>query len=445
VPYDPAAWLPVPDPAALPAIEDITLDAYVSESPARAQPHDPTAWLPLPDDVASLPPLEELLAPSVDPEDLDAFDRDAAAAAVEAVEAVVAPSPARAEPHDPATWLPVPDPTFLGTLPELEEGDASPPRSSPPRRASRLAFVMRSFLFAMLIAATAVAAIQFATRSNGSTTPANAFNVTVDFDGAIRTVSTTERHASGLMRQMKVGKLVALRNIPGALHQGSDVVLRTRHNGTLVVDDQRVPFDSASRTVDELLASYNVVLAGDDYTRPGLDTVLNDGDEVTVLRVGGDTKQRVEPIPFTDEHQLDPNTDIGQHSELRAGVDGVMTVTYRERIENGVVVGSTVLSRVRTREPVSHLIGDGTRADWHWDELAHCESGGRWNTIDHLGDGYDGGLGIYRGTWAAFGGREFAPNAGLATREEQIIVGMRIQARYGWGAWGCARNVLGWA
>ena len=39
---------------------------------------------------------------------------------------------------------------------------------------------------------------------------------------------------------------------------------------------------------------------------------------------------------------------------------------------------------------------------------------------------YDGGLGILRSTWIAFGGLEFAPNAGLATREEQIIVGQRI-------------------
>jgi hypothetical protein len=434
----------VPDPAALPSIEDLTLDAFVSESPARAEPHDPTAWLPLPDDLESLPSLEALLAPAADPYDVDAFERDEAAA-VEAVEAVVAPSPARAEPHDPASWLPVPDPALLLNLPELEEGDASPPRSPAPRRRSRVGFAMRSFLFAVLIAATAVAGIQFATRSSGSAAPKNAFDVTVDLDGALRSVSTTERHASGLMRQMKVGKLVALRNMPGRLREGSEVVLRTRHIGTLVVDGQQVRFDSASRTVDELLASFNVVLSGDDYTRPALDEALDDGQEVTVLRVGGDTKQRLEPIPFTDEHQPDPNTDIGKHSDLRAGADGVMTITYRERVENDVVVSSTVLSRVRTQEPVSHLIGDGTRADWHWDELAHCESGGRWNTIDHLGDGYDGGLGIYRGTWAAFGGREFAPNAGLATREEQIIVGMRIQARYGWGAWGCATNVLGWA
>ena len=41
----------------------------------------------------------------------------------------------------------------------------------------------------------------------------------------------------------------------------------------------------------------------------------------------------------------------------------------------------------------------------------------------------------------AVGGLEFAPNAGLATREQQIIVGMRIQAAHGWGAWGCGHTL----
>ena len=83
-------------------------------------------------------------------------------------------------------------------------------------------------------------------------------------------------------------------------------------------------------------------------------------------------------------------------------------------------------------------------ADWHWDKLAECESGGRWDTVDPAPNGYDGGLGINRGTWRAFGGTEFAPNAGFATREQQIIVGMRIYDKLGWDPWGCANNVLGW-
>ena len=121
-----------------------------------------------------------------------------------------------------------------------------------------------------------------------------------------------------------------------------------------------------------------------------------------------------------------------------------MVVTYRQRVENGTKGDRSVISEVPSVEAVPKIIGYGTYADPHWDELAQCESGGRWGTVDAAPNGYDGGLGIYRGTWRAYGGTEFAPNAGLATREQQIIVGMRIYEKLGWDPWGCANNVLHW-
>jgi len=135
---------------------------------------------------------------------------------------------------------------------------------------------------------------------------------------------------------------------------------------------------------------------------------------------------------------------VGQTREVQAGAPGVMVVTSRARLENGAVAGMSTLSKVPSVAPTPHVVAYGTLADWHWDALAQCESGSRWGTVDPVADGYDGGLGIYRGTWRAFGGLEFAPNAGLATREQQIIVGQRIVDRYGWSPWGCARNALHW-
>lgn len=73
-----------------------------------------------------------------------------------------------------------------------------------------------------------------------------------------------------------------------------------------------------------------------------------------------------------------------------------------------------------------------------WDRLAQCETGGNWNM---RGARYSGGLGFYNGTWDAFGGREFASNAGMATREQQITVAERVRARYGYTGWGCAPRV----
>lgn len=84
-----------------------------------------------------------------------------------------------------------------------------------------------------------------------------------------------------------------------------------------------------------------------------------------------------------------------------------------------------------------------------WMELAYCETHQDWTN-----DGeYGGGLGIYTGTWRAWGGEEFAPVPQEATIAEQIVVANRISTQgwlrpdgyfqdpvwfSGWGALGCA-------
>jgi uncharacterized protein YabE (DUF348 family) len=508
----------VPDPDGLPTIEvlledarvvhgaqaeieiDLTaLEAAVSPSPARAEPHDAAAWLPLPDDVDELPTVQSLLAPHPDHQAAAMAETEAVVAEAFAVaEASSAPSPARTEAPEPASWLPLPSIDELPPVTDLL--DEGPPDGRPPRRRRRTRFLPapRVLGVAVLVVLTALGGawiIQRSTAPSGSQvtfvvdghrqlvrTDADsvgallgaaqvrlgpgdvvvpsaksalhdglhvdvlrAFPVTVDVDGNVRTVRTVETSADKLAKQLKLGKLTAVRNAPGRLAAGSTVVFRTRVSGSLTIDNQTVTFDSPSRTVDELLQSYNVKLVGDDYSTPSPATVLHDGDQVVVMRVGADITQTTRTIPFDTVQQDDPTLPIGQTKVLQDGKDGTMTVTFRQRVENGEKGERQIVSEVPTVEPVPKIIGNGTYADPHWDQLAQCESGGRWDTVDSGSDGYDGGLGIYRGTWRAFGGTEFAPNAGLATREQQIIVGQRIYDKLGWDPWGCANNVLHWS
>jgi hypothetical protein len=65
---------------------------------------------------------------------------------------------------------------------------------------------------------------------------------------------------------------------------------------------------------------------------------------------------------------------------------------------------------------------------WTWDDTARCETGGDWSM---QGSSYSGGLGFANSTWDAYGGQEFAPNAGMASREQQIQVAERIQSTPG--------------
>jgi len=78
-----------------------------------------------------------------------------------------------------------------------------------------------------------------------------------------------------------------------------------------------------------------------------------------------------------------------------------------------------------------------------WDQLAQCESGGNW-AYPPVSGGFSGGVMFHIGTWRAMGGLEYAPDAYLATQEQQIIVAERVLASSGWRAWpGCSRK-FGW-
>ena len=87
-------------------------------------------------------------------------------------------------------------------------------------------------------------------------------------------------------------------------------------------------------------------------------------------------------------------------------------------------------------DPAAPAIPSGDR----WDQLAQCESGGRWD-YPPVSGGFSGGIMFHIGTWRAMGGEEFAPDAYLATRAQQIDIAERVLAVSGWGAWpGCSRK-----
>jgi len=76
-----------------------------------------------------------------------------------------------------------------------------------------------------------------------------------------------------------------------------------------------------------------------------------------------------------------------------------------------------------------------------WNLLAECESSGVWDI--NTGNGYYGGLQFSAGTWAAFGGRDYARRADLATRVQQIRTAEKVLDEQGWGAWPSCSEQLG--
>jgi hypothetical protein len=72
-----------------------------------------------------------------------------------------------------------------------------------------------------------------------------------------------------------------------------------------------------------------------------------------------------------------------------------------------------------------------------WDRLAQCEAGGNW--ARNSGNGYYGGLQFSASSWRGVGGTGLPSQN---SRETQIEMGRRLQARSGWGQWpACTRRL----
>jgi hypothetical protein len=57
-----------------------------------------------------------------------------------------------------------------------------------------------------------------------------------------------------------------------------------------------------------------------------------------------------------------------------------------------------------------------------WQHVAVCEVDGDWSMTGPI---YSG-IGFLNTTWSQYGGRRFAPVAGEATVDQQILIGMRV-------------------
>ncbi len=68
-----------------------------------------------------------------------------------------------------------------------------------------------------------------------------------------------------------------------------------------------------------------------------------------------------------------------------------------------------------------------------WERVAICEVDGDWSMV---GPAYSG-IGFQNGTWDEYGGTHYAPVAGRAGEDAQIVIGMRVTGGWVPDQYGC--------
>lgn len=126
------------------------------------------------------------------------------------------------------------------------------------------------------------------------------------------------------------------------------------------VDGEEKSVKTTAATVGELLKEQGIVLDEDDEVLPSADTVLSNDLTVDVLRVEYVTRDVNESIPFTSEKVNSSALQKGVQKVTQKGVNGVKTVTYKDKVVNGVVESTETVGEVITKEPVKEITKVGT-------------------------------------------------------------------------------------
>lgn len=187
--------------------------------------------------------------------------------------------------------------------------------------------------------------------------------VIVDEDGQATVFYTTAATVGEALRRFGLTLYMADGVEPGPgerVTAGMRVSIHRSVPVTVEVDGRVLRTRTHRERVDEVLADLGVVVTGQDYTVPPLDSPLGSEASVRVVRVSERFLIEQEPIPFETVWQPDPTLEIDQRRLIQEGARGILERRIRVRYEDGQQVARTVENEYVVVPPTTKIMGYGT-------------------------------------------------------------------------------------
>ncbi|MFB0835238.1 transglycosylase family protein [Arthrobacter halodurans] len=329
--------------------------------------------------------------------------------------------------------------------------------------------------------------------------------VSVSIDGVDRVVHTTGMTVADILAQLRVegASEVSLGSQMELASLSTPIEITTPKAVALTVDGKTRKLTTTVDTVEDLLAEARVKLGASDELSAKPAAKVADGLKLKVVRVETKKKTKTQAVAHGTTTVEDAGLYRGKSQLVRAGKDGVRTLTYKVVVKDGKTFSTQRTSSKVTTAPVAEKIAVGTKerpkpkpkpqpvaepqaapqqaaaqpkaapqaapkaapqpapkpapkaspsssggttasaasVSGAWAALAQCESGGNWAI--NTGNGYYGGLQFSLSSWQGVGGTQYAAFPHQATPAQQIAAAEKLRANGGWGHWPACSSKLG--
>lgn len=138
------------------------------------------------------------------------------------------------------------------------------------------------------------------------------------------------------------------------------IIIRRAIPLTISLDGQLIQVTSNQTNPHTVLAENGIVLAGEDFTRPGPETHLLPNTLIEIIRVTEDFQLQDTPIPYETILQPSDQIELDQQGLVQEGTPGILRQRIRTRYENGIAVSHTPDGEWIERQPAPQIMGYGT-------------------------------------------------------------------------------------
>jgi 3D (Asp-Asp-Asp) domain-containing protein len=186
----------------------------------------------------------------------------------------------------------------------------------------------------------------------------------LDDEGEESTHFTTASTVGEALRQIGMVLYLADNVVPGLGMPLVDEARITVDRSTpvqVVVDGRTMRSRTHREHVGQVLSDLGIVLTGQDYTSPTLDSPLTADTIVRVVRVSERFEVEQEPIPFESIWQADPELEIDNTRLLQEGSPGILQRRIRIMYEDDQEVGRSVENEYVAVAPTTKINGYGTQ------------------------------------------------------------------------------------
>jgi uncharacterized protein YabE (DUF348 family) len=145
------------------------------------------------------------------------------------------------------------------------------------------------------------------------------------------------------------------------LAPGMSVFVRNAIHAKVRVDGRLRDVVTSADTVENLLKQAGIAVGANDYVLPKRDAEPADGMWVRVVRVRRIVESKNVRIPFGYVTRRDPNMESGVRKVVQQGSEGLKVRKTRIVTEDGRRVSAAVLEEQIVRKPRDHIVKVGTK------------------------------------------------------------------------------------